>query len=103
MSNDRIICGLAGTMVSATGASLSVGELQSIISIVITILGFLISVLIPLTIKLVKKIRDAKSDGVVTKEEIMDIAATGKEILKETESLSKEVSEIKSEGENKKC
>lgn len=103
MSNDRIICGLAGTMVSATGASLSVGELQSIISIVITILGFIISVLIPLTIKLVKKIKDAKADGVVTKEEIMDIAATGKEIIKETESLAKEVSEIKSEGENKKC
>lgn len=103
MNNDRLICGLAGTAISATGAGLSVGELQAIISIVITILGFLISVLIPLAIKIVKKIKDARADGVVTKEEIANIAATGKEIIKETESLAKEVSEIKSEGENKKC
>lgn len=97
--DNRIIAGLCGTAVSATGAGLSVGELQSIISIVITILGFVISVLIPLGIKLFNKIKQAKLDGVITKDEMIDIANTGKEIVEKTESLIKEVSENKSEGD----
>ena len=97
--DNRIIAGLCGTAVSATGASLSVGEIQSIVSIVITVLGFLISVFIPLCVKLVKKIIEAKKDNVITKEEIIDIVDTGKEIVDKTESLIKEVSENKSEGD----
>ena len=99
MNNDRIIAGLCGTAISATGASLSVGEIQSIVSILITILGFVISVLIPLGIRLIKKLKEAKKDGVITKEEIIDIASTGKEIIDKTESFIKEVSENKSEGD----
>lgn len=97
--DNRIIAGLCGTAVSATGASLSVGEIQSIVSIIITVLGFLISVFIPLCVKLVKKIIEAKKDNVITKEEIIDIVDTGKEIVDKTESLIKEVSENKSEGD----
>ena len=99
MNNDRIIAGLCGTAISATGASLSVGEIQSIVSILITILGFIISVLIPLGVRLIKKLKEAKKDGVITKEEIIDIASTGKEIIDKTESFIKEVSENKSEGD----
>ena len=99
MNNDRIIAGLCGTAISATGASLSVGEIQSIVSILITILGFVISVLIPLSVRLIKKLKEAKKDGVITKEEIIDIASTGKEIIDKTESFIKEVSENKSEGD----
>lgn len=101
MNNDRIIAGLCGTAISATGAGLSIGELQQIISITITLLGFVISVLIPLGIKLYKKIKAAKADGKITKEEVKDIVDTGKEIIKETESVITEVSEIKSEGDKK--
>ena len=90
--------GLLGTAVSATGAGLSVTEIQAIVSIVVTILGFVISVLIPLFMKLYVKIKKAKEDGKITKEEIEDIASTGKEIINETESFVKEVSE-KSEGD----
>lgn len=99
MMDNRIIAGLCGTALSATGASLSISELQSIISIAITILGFIISVLIPLGVKLYKKIKAAKSDGKITKEEIVDIAKTGIEIAEKTESLVKEVSEKISEGD----
>lgn len=99
--DNRIIAGLCGTAVSATGASLSVGEIQSIVSIVITVLGFLISVFIPLCVKLVKKITEAKKDNVITKDELIDIVDTGKEIIDKTESLIKEVSENKSEGDKK--
>ena len=84
MSEDRIAVGLFGTILSATGASLSVNEVQAIISIVVTILGFIISVILPLIFKLAKKIRDAKKDGKVTIEEIEDMTETGKEIIDET-------------------
>lgn len=84
--------GIAGTAMSATGAGLSVTELQAIISIVVTVLGFIISVLIPLCIKLYHKIKDAKEDGVITKEELDDIASTGKEIIDESSKLIDEVS-----------
>ena len=90
--------GLLGTAVSATGAGLSVTEIQAIVSIVVTILGFVISVLIPLFMKLYVKVKKAKEDGKITKEEMEDIASTGKEIIDETGSFIKEVSE-KSEGD----
>ena len=99
MFDNRIIAGICGTALSATGASLSIGEIQQIVSIAITIIGFVISVLIPLGVKLYKKIKEAKADGKITKEEVIDIAQTGQQIIKETESLVKEVSEIKSEGD----
>lgn len=98
VNNHDYIYGIIGTALGSIGIGLSINELQAIISIVVTILGFTISVLIPLIIKLVNKIKKAKEDGVITKEEIQDIAETGKEIVKETESLVKEVSE-KSEGD----
>lgn len=99
MMDNRILFGLGGTAISGIGASLSISELQGIISIVITILGFIISVLIPLCFKFYNKIKDAKKDGVITKEEIEDIANTGKEIIDKTESLVKEVSEKSEEGD----
>ena len=94
--------GIAGTCLSAVGASISVTELQAIVSIIITIAGFLLGVVLPWVIKIVQKIRKAKEDGKITKEEADDIINTigeaGKEIKDGAESLSKEVSE-KSEGE----
>lgn len=95
--DNRTIMGLVGTALSATGASLSIGEIQQIISIAITIIGFIISVLIPLGVKLYKKIKEAKKDGVITIDEVQDIANTGKEIINKTESV---IDEIK-KGEDK--
>ena len=100
LTDDKLLMGVAGTTVSGIGASLSVTELQAIVSIIVTVLGFVISVLVPLGIKLYQKIKKAKEDGVITKEERDDIASTGKEIIKETESFIKEVSD-KSEGDKK--
>lgn len=101
---DELTCGIGGTVLSAVGAGMSVTELQAIISIIVTVSGFIISVLIPLIIKLVKKIKKAKEDGVVTKEELDDIVETGKEIANETGSLIKQIkeeSDKKSEGNKK--
>lgn len=98
LPDDKMMLGIIGTAVSATGAGLSVTEIQAIVSIIVTILGFVISVLIPLIIKIVKKIKAAKEDGVITKEEMEDIASTGKEIIDETGSL---INQIKEESEKK--
>ena len=91
MQDDNLYVGLVGTAISATGASLSVTDLQAIISIIVTIAGFVISVLIPLIIKLTNKIKAAKADGKVDKEEMEDIISTGKEILDETKKVIDEV------------
>ena len=74
--DDRLIYGIVGTAVSATGAGLSVNEIQAIVSIVVTIAGFIIGVLVPVIIKIVKKIREAKEDGVITDEEKKEIIET---------------------------
>ena len=87
IQDDNLYVGLVGTAISATGASLSVTDLQAIISIIVTIAGFIISVLIPLGIKLINKIKAAKADGKVDKEEMKDIISTGQEILEETKKV----------------
>lgn len=104
---DKLLMGILGTAISATGAAISATELQAIISIIITVAGFLISVVIPYIYRLVKKIKEAKKDGVITEEEKKDIIDTaiqgGKEVVeggKEiVESLQNKEESEKSEGE----
>lgn len=91
MQEDKILVGLLGTSVSAVGAGLSVTELQAIISMIVTVAGFIISVLIPLCVKLYHKIKDAKKDCKIDKEELEDIMSTGKEIVDETKKVIDEV------------
>lgn len=91
MMDDKVICGFVGTAVSATGAGLSVTEIQAIVSIIITIAGFIISVLIPLGIKLFNKIKKALEDRKISKEELDDILDTGKEIVDETGKVIDEI------------
>lgn len=85
--DDKMLFGLTGTAVSAAGAGLSVTEIQAIVSIVVTVLGFIISVFVPLCIKLYQKIKKAKEDGKIDKEELDDIVETGKEIVDETKKV----------------
>ena len=56
MPDEKMVYGIVGTAVGATGAGMSVTDIQAIISILITVLGFVSSVLIPLGIKLYLKI-----------------------------------------------
>lgn len=105
MIKESTIMGIAGTCISAIGASISVTELQAIISIIVTVLGFLLGVVLPWVLKIVQKVRKAKEDGKITKEEADDIINTigeaGKEIKDGAESLTKEVSDKKSKGDKK--
>ena len=76
MIKETTALGIAGTVVSAVGASISVTELQAIISIIVTVAGFLLGVVLPWVIKLIQKVREAKKDGVITEEEKDDIINT---------------------------
>ena len=91
MHEDQIAAGVLGTAVSAVGAGLSVTDLQAIISIIVTIAGFIISVLIPLCVKLYNKIKHAKEDGKIDKEEMEDIVPNRKETKKKKKKVIDEV------------
>ncbi len=93
MGEEKYICAAIGTTLGAVGAGISVSEVQAIVSIIITVLGFVITVLIPLGIKLYKKIKKALEDKKITKEEALDIAETGKEIVEKTVSLVDNIKE----------
>ena len=73
MIKETTIMGIAGTCLSAVGASISVTELQAIISIIVTVAGFLLGVVLPWVIKIVQTIRKAKEDGKITEEEKEEI------------------------------
>ena len=97
---DRMMYGVVGTAVGAVGAGLSVTELQAIISICVTVLGFIISVAIPGIIKLVKWWKKAKEDGKIDEgelNELGDILQDGKDNLTQ---LQKDLGE-KPENKNK--
>lgn len=88
---DKTLFGLIGTAVSATGASLSTTDLQAIISICVTIAGFLISVVAPLIIKLVKWYKKSKEDGKIDANEVDELGQIidqgGKDIKEGIENL----------------
>ena len=89
---DKLMCGLVRTAVSAAGTGLAISEVQAVISIVITVLGFIISVVIPFIMKLIHKIKEAKKDGHITEEEAKDIMNTviedGKDVLDQAKELT---------------
>lgn len=90
--DERMACGITGTIISASGIGLSVDEVQSIISIIVTIAGFVLGVLLPTVIKIVTKIKEAKADGLITKEEKEEIK---NEIKQGIEDIKEGVEDVK--------
>ena len=68
--NKEVIGGIVGTSVSATGTALQTNEVLSTISIVITIIGGLITIVMAL----VNWYNNAKKDGKIDKDEINEAA-----------------------------
>lgn len=79
MNNTKFIGGTLGTCISAFGISYSTTQVESIVSIICTILGLLITIVTTLIIPIAKKIKDANKDGKVTIEEVEDIVNTAKD------------------------
>lgn len=71
--NHSVIGALTGSVISFIGLNYSITELDSIISIVCSITGLILAVVsftVPRIIRLVKKIRKAKEDGIITNDEL---------------------------------
>ena len=102
MKHTNVICGAVGGLLGITGTALSVNDIQAIVSIVCTILGFLIMVLIPRIVDLVNKVKKAKEDGVITKEEMDDIISDGKEIVNQTTDFVEGITKKGEESNDKK-
>lgn len=84
--NERLTYGIVGSVLSASGTAQTVTsttEIQAWIGLIITILGFVISVVIPNIIRLVKYIRKIKADGKITKEEVDGLIDTVSDSAKE--------------------
>lgn len=90
--DERMACGITGTIISASGIGLSVDEVQSIISIIVTIAGFVLGVLLPTVIKIVSKIKEAKKDGIITEEEKTEIS---NEIKQGIEDVKEGIEDVK--------
>ena len=83
MNNEKLIGGTIGTALSAIGTGLQTNELLQTISLVITIIGGLITFII---VPLVNWFKNAKKDGKIDINEIKDglnIVVDGSEIIKE--------------------
>ena len=97
--DDKLLFGVTGTAVGAAGVSLSVTEIQAIVSICITVLGFIISVLIPAGIKIYQKIKKAKEDGKIDQEEAKDIVNT---VIEEGQKIIESAKEAEESHKNGK-
>ena len=79
----EMVGGVIGTCLSAIGTSLQIDEVLQIVSLIITILGGLISLVV---IPLLNWYRNAKKDGKIDEEEMAEAAKIAKEGI---ENISK--------------
>ena len=90
MTNDNhsVIGALTGSIISFIGLNYSITELDSIISIVCSITGLLLAVVsfaVPRIIRLIKKVRKAKEDGIITNDELDEM---GQDVSELADGLS---------------
>ena len=89
--NKEVIGGIVGTSVSATGTALQTNDVLSTISLIITIIGGIITI----TMALVNWFNKAKKDGKIDKDEIKE----GIEIISEGTKNIKDALDDKKKGE----
>ena len=77
MNDFKLTGGICGSILSGIGAGLSLEEIQTILSIICTCLGVIITLVSCVIIPLWKWWKKSKEDGKITKEELEE----GKEII----------------------
>lgn len=77
----KLISGTIGTMVSFLGYSLSLDEINQLVSIICSILGIIITFIGVVVVPFIRKVKEAKSDGKVTIDEVGDIVEDTKRNL----------------------
>lgn len=90
----QIIGGALGTSVSATGTAMQTNEILQMVSLIITIIGAIISMII---LPILTWYRSAKRDGKITIDEIQE----GAETLKEGLEGVKQTLDDKNKGDKK--
>lgn len=81
---NNLIAGTLGTVLSATGTVLQTNDVLQTISLVITIIGGVITFIV---IPLLTWLRNAKNDGKITKDEISEGIDTLQKGVDEVENL----------------
>lgn len=87
--NKEVVGGMCGTALSAVGTGLQTSEVLQIISLVLTIIGSLITI----TMAIINWWKKAKADGKITSDEIqegIDIIQNGIDDLKDKTKEDKE-------------
>ena len=73
MINQKSLAGgIIGSALSGVGATISLEQLDRIISIVCSVLGAIITIVCVIVIPLIKWWKNAKKDGKITKEELQE-------------------------------
>lgn len=72
-NGDKLIGGTVGTLVSFLGYQLSLDEINQIVSIVCSVLGIIITFVSVVVVPFIKKLKQAKSDGKITIDEVEEI------------------------------
>ena len=86
--NHSVIGALTGSIISFIGLNYSITELDSIISIVCSVTGLMLAVVsfaVPRIIRLIKKIRKAKEDGIISNDELDEM---GQDVSELADGLS---------------
>lgn len=96
MNYKGLISGLIGTTISATGLMVSGETLDHIVSIVCSVIGLLITIVVVLVIPFIKWLKNAREDGIITTEELDDLSNTLKD---GKNAIDKHIKENKKEGE----
>lgn len=84
--------GVVGTMISATGTAIQTNEALQTVSLIVTIVGLIVTILTALIIPVAKWAKKSLADKRITSDELDDLDDT----------LKGAVEKIKKESENKK-
>lgn len=94
MINGKDIAGgVVGSAISGVGATISLEQINRIISIVCSVVGVIITIVCAVVIPLVRWYKKAKADGKITKDELkegIDTAKNGIESVKDAIDKTKE-------------
>lgn len=80
-NSGKLITGTIGTLVSFLGYQISLDDVNQIVSIVCSILGIVITFVGVVVVPFIKKLKNAKSDGKITIDEVEDIIEDTKKNL----------------------
>lgn len=93
IDKDALIGGLTGSLVSASGACISINEVGMLINIIVAVLGALITIVTSIIIPLIQWRKKAKEDGKVDDEELKELGELIKQSGKTIEQVANDIKE----------